>query len=319
MNAARGTLVAALLLALCPARLRAQQVTTSATVGYANGAYLFAERYETWSVLGSVSLDWGRVSLSASLPVVAQNGTVLTRIAGVPLPTGGPEASVVQRRERNQPIAVRGGRRAGNGGSNATVSWPASPAQASVASVADLIPRTQTTTDSLVVTGPGSLEVNLADPVFGGSLTALQSSDRRQRLSLEAWAKAPVASVASGVGTGAWDYAAGASTVLQSGRVLFSTSATWWVLGDLPDLELDDALFYSLSLGTTVGSNWGVNGGLSGATRVLANAEPPMTASLSVMRFFTQRSLGMNVGVGLTETAADVTIGLSVSASTRAR
>ncbi len=299
------------------APLAAQEVTASATVGFANGTYLFAERYETWSLLGSLSLDWRRFSLSASLPVVAQNGTVLSRVGGITIPTGGPESGVVQRRVRNQPIAVRSGRRAGNAGPMAVHSPVSNPTFANVPSEPDLGPRTQASTDSLSVWGPGSMQVNLADPVFGGTLTVLESGDRRQRVALEGWAKAPIAAVSSGVSTGAWDYAAGISTSLHGGRMLLSSSATWWVLGDLPDLDLKNALFYSLSLGTSVGTGWGLSGGVSGATSIFDNAEPPVVVSVSLMRLLARRSLGVNVGVGLTETASDLSVGVSLSTSTR--
>jgi hypothetical protein len=313
------TIRLALVAAFCAAApMAAQQVTGSASGTYANGRYFFAERYESWSLLGSLSIDWRRVSLSASVPVVWQDGTVLTRIGGVPIPTGGPEAGVIQRRQRNQQIPTRAGRRGGYG--NATIAIPVSSATGDGPTPMWPLAQTESATaDSLTVTAPGAMAVNMADPVFGGSVTVLESGDRRQRLSFEGWAKAPVASIASGVGTGAWDYAVGASTSLQSGTLLVSTSATWWTLGDLPDLEIRDALFYALSLGTTVGSHWGIHGGVSGATRLMESAAPPATATFSLMRFFDGRSLAANVGVGLTETAADLTVGLSISASSRPR
>lgn len=293
----------------------AQTVTVSGSATYSQGKYIFAEAYESWAWLGSLSVDWRRATLSVSVPLVAQNGTVLSRVAGAAIPTGGPESGVVQRRQGGEPVRVRSGRRIGGSGSASSVAMSVAmedPVDPSIASRRQSAP-----TDTAMVSGPGSFDVNIADPLFGGSVTALESADRRQSLSLEAWVKAPMAPTSSGVSTGAWDYAVGATTGLSNGRLHVSSSATWWVLGDLPDLPLRDALFYSVGLGASIGSRWGTQASLSGATRVIEQTEPPVSAAVALYHHSARSSVGINVGVGLTESAAAYTLGLSVSARAR--
>ena len=80
----------------------AQELNWSGSLGYAAGSYIFSEPYRTFSLLNSLTLRAGRLELSGSLPVVAQNGTAVSLVAGIPLPTGGPESAAVQRRRQGQ-------------------------------------------------------------------------------------------------------------------------------------------------------------------------------------------------------------------------
>jgi hypothetical protein len=171
-------------------------------------------------------------------------------------------------------------------------------------------------TDSLSVAGTGAYEVTMADPIVGGSLTAFSGSEFVRSFDLEGWAKAPVASVASGAGTGAWDYGAGASLALGIGETMLFTSATYWVLGDMPDLALNDAVFYSVAVGRSVGSAWSVLASASGSTRVTDAIDPAASVSVNLSRRMSGgSSLSMGLGMGVTESASTFTA--SVGWSTR--
>lgn len=278
----------------------AQDVNWSASLGYATGSYIFEEPFRSFSLLNSLTLRAGRLSLSASLPVVAQNGTAISYVAGVPVPTGGPDNAVVQRRQPGQTIPVRSGRGRGQMGSSLAVL------------AAD------TVADSISVAGTGSYEINVADPVFGGSLTTYESLGLVRSFDIEGWAKAPLAAEESGVGTGAWDYGAGASLALGLGEALLFVNATWWTLGDMSDLELEDALFYSVAVGRSIGGAWSVLASAAASTRIVAGSDPPGSVNLLLSRRIGQgASFSMGVGAGITESASSFTASLGWSTTFR--
>lgn len=268
----------------------AQELGWSGSLGYASGSYIFAEQFRTFSLLNTLSLRAGRLELSASLPVLAQNGTAVSYIAGVPIPTGGPDAGAVERRQGGTTVPVRPGRRGqGNWATGSIL----------LATVADSL------ADSLTVAGTGSYEVNVADPMFGASLTAYEGFGAVRSLGFDAYAKAPIASVESGVGSGEWDYGAGASLALGSGETLLFANATYWILGDMPDLELEDALFYSLAVGHSLNDNWSLLASASSSTRIIAGSDPPASVNLSFSRRLTEgASINFGAGAGITETAS---------------
>ncbi len=301
IRATVAALVAATVQWSTPRPVGAQELTWFGSVGYATGAYIFAEQYRTFSLLNTLSWHAGRVTLSGTLPAVSQNGTAVSLVAGVPIPTGGPDNGAIQRRRSGQVIAGRGGRRLGGNSS-------ASSARFNI--VAD------TSADSLTVTGTGDYAVHMADPIFGGEIAVYEGTGAFRSLSLEAWAKAPVATVASGVGTGAWDFGAGASMTLGAKSAYFSASGTWWQLGDMPDLRLNDALMYAVAVGGTLGHGWSVMTSAAASTRIVDGTDPPASLSVMLSREVARgRSLSLSAGAGLTESAADYTIGFGWSAT----
>lgn len=280
------------LLVASPA-LPAQELTWSGSMSYSSGSYIFAEQFRVVSLLNTLSLRAGRLAFDASLPVLAQNGSAISYVAGVAVPTGGPDAGAVQRRQNGQTIGVRAGRR-GQGGR-----MTGSSDMAFAAAVAD------STADSVSVAGTGSYSVNVGDPMFGATLTAYEGLGAVRLLGFEAYAKAPIASIESGVGTGAWDYGAGASLALGLGEATVFANAAWWVLGDLPDLELQDALFYSLSVGRSISRTWSLLASASASTRIIAGSDPPASVSLMFSRRLSDgTSISLGAGAGVTETAS---------------
>jgi hypothetical protein len=279
---------------------QSQEVQLSTSLGYASGAYMFAEQFRTVSLLTSLSLRAGRLQLSGSLPVLAQNGTAVSYIAGVPVPTGGPDHAAVQRRQSGSTIGVRPGRR-GRGGdaNNALLGYSV---------LAD------PTTDSVTVAGTGSYEVNVADPMVGASVAAYEGLGVVRSFGVDAYAKVPVASIESGVGSGAWDYGVGGGVMLGLGQSLVFANAAWWVLGDMPDLELRDALFYSLAIGRSLTPRWSILAAGNASTRIIDGSDPPASLNLLLSRRLSDgASLSLNAGVGLTETASAFTAGMGWS------
>lgn len=275
----------------------AQEVTWSGSLGYATGSYIFSEQFRTLSFLTSLTLRARRLEVTASLPVLAQNGSAVSYVAGIPLPTGGPDNGAVQRRRQGTTIPVRPGGGRGRGGSGGNGAMGALVADDSVA-------------DSLSVSGTGAYDVRIGDPMIGTSITAFEGVGVIRTIGLDAVAKVPVASLESGAGSGAWDYGAGGSLALGVGEALVFANATWWVLGDLPDLELRDALFYSLAVGRGLGDRWSWLASANASTRIVQGSDPPASLSLFLSRRLSDgASLSVNAGVGLTESASAFSIG----------
>lgn len=277
----------------------AQEISLSSSFGYASGSYIFAEQYRSMSLLTSLSVRAGSLQWSASIPVLAQNGTSVSLIAGVPIPTGGPDAGAVQRRQQGETIPVRPGRN-GRGSFGPGISASLALAAASLADSA--------------VAAPGDYEVNLGDPMLGGSLAVFEGIGVLRAVEVEGWAKVPVASVSSGVGTGEWDYGLGGSIALRAGEVMMFAGATWWIIGDMADLILNDALFYSASIGRSLGVEWSALASVSAASRIIESVDPPVSVTLSLSR---RLSSGMifhvGAGAGLTESAPSFTTNIGVS------
>ena len=295
--ARRGACALGIALLAVAAPATAQRVTWSSSLDYAEDAYVFSDTYRSISWLNSLTLNRGRFDLTASWPILAQNGTVLSYVAGGAVPTGGPDNGAVRRRSAGQTVPVRPGRRGGNSRN----------IQGALGSVlaADTVP------DSLSVAGTGAMEIRAGDPMFGATLATFEGNGAVRSFGVEAWTKVPVTSVESGVGTGAWDYGAGASLVLGNGRALFFANATWWVLGDMPDLELRDALFYSLALGVPIRGAWSLLTSASASTSIIAGSDPPVSAHLLVSRSLSDgAAFSLGAGVGLSESASDFTVSL---------
>jgi hypothetical protein len=115
-----------------------------------------------------------------------------------------------------------------------------------------------------------------------------------------------------GFGTGAWDYAAGLSLSKALGRTFLFGDASYWVLGDLPDLDLDNTVGYGLGVGRLVADGRvGLLASLSGYTTIIPDVDPPVQAGLGLdYRFENGRSLSAGVGLGLTDAASDVSFSL---------
>jgi len=124
-------------------------------------------------------------------------------------------------------------------------------------------------------------------------------------------AKAPVADPDRGFGTGAWD-AGGALSVAGrlGGSVLVFGEVGYWVLGDMPDLELQDPLSYSVGIGHALGGS-GVSllASLSGYSRILADTDPPLDVGGAVgYRIGEGRSVNLGLTIGLSESSPDIAL-----------
>jgi len=255
----------------------AQEIGYSGGLYYASGDYVFDQRTEAFYLSNGLDLTVGTWNFGLTLPVIVQNGGVVTAVAGgVPLPTGGVDNGVMSHRQGGQPIGTK--RHGGSG-------------QAAVDSVSF----------------NEGYETHVGDPSFSASRGVYSATGLLRSVRVSGSAKVPLNDVESGVGSGAWDWSAGGSIALGSGRTLLFASAAYWWLGDMPDLELKDALSYGLGSSFPAGPGTSVLVMLSGMTRTIETMEAPLSLAVSVSRSAGARGfLSAGLGAGLTESAPTV-------------
>lgn len=280
-----------------------QELVWTGSLEAMRGEYVFTEPTTSFWFSNGLDLRLGAVRIGASLPIVLQNGAVVSRVGGMPLPTGG---------EQHGALRGRGG--SGTGGSGG---GPAGQGGAWIGPVAgDALAAAAAEAEDPIPIEPGAYEVAVADPLLTLGADVRVGSGALRSVFVAVNAKPPLRSVESGVGTGAWDAGAGAGVALSAAGLLVLLDATWWSYGDLSELELKDALSYGASIGSLVGDGpfgWSIS--LLGSTEIVDGIEPPI--SLGGDLLFTppgRPALRAGVRVGLTEAAADVSgsVGWSV-------
>lgn len=267
-------------------RLDAQRVTYFGGLSYAAGSYVFDTRSNTFYLSNGLRLDLGRVDFALSAPVVVQDGGLVTQVAdGMPFPTGGTQSGFVRDRHSGQTLGTRRGHHS---------------------------PRTDSTSE-LVFTD--RYDMGLGDPYLSATGQLFTGYGTLRSVSLSGFAKAPLADRESGFGSGAWDVGAGASMVFGVGRALLLLDGAYWWLGDLPELELIDGVRYAVGASAPVFSGEGsAMVMLTGMSRTIETMEPPVSVLLSVSRSVGDRTfLSLGMGVGLTESASDVSVSLGWS------
>lgn len=252
----------------------AQRVAYEGNLSVATGTYYFTDRTTSWTLGSGLAYTSGPVTLRAWIPVFMQNTTLVVRSGGGMTPMGN---------ARNDTAADSG------------------PA-----------PRTGAAPGRRRVPAPESAltgyEMVMGDP--GAQLVVGVTNDPRTTVSIAAGVKFPVTDT-SAYGTGEWDASTTVSITHWLGRAGFvSLDATYWYLGDLPDLELRDALAGTATFGGHLGNAWVASVSMSAGTAVLQDYDP--AASVGVMIGRLDRALWSGwAALGLTETVPDLSVGLS--------
>lgn len=267
----------------------AQRVDYSGSFQSTGGEYVFDQVTVSHSLLSGVTVSGARWRFGASIPLIIQNSGALSYVGGQPVPTGGPNSGIFRDREPGERIPMR---RGAGGGAGARILG---------------------TFPSLIDTAaaplaPGPYETTVGDPVLNAGLDLYRSGDGSNRLAGQVFAKLPVASVASGVGTGAVDYGAGLTLSLASGPTFGFVDASYWAIGDMPDLPLRDIVSGAVGIGRSIGpaARWSLMGIVSGGTSVVANVEGPLAAGLGIGYLVSERrSLTGGVSLGFSESSPD--------------
>jgi len=150
--------------------------------------------------------------------------------------------------------------------------------------------------------------VRAGDPYVTGTVRLFR--DRATTVNGGASVKAPVAD-AGDVGTGEWD----AGALLNVSRHVMgpwfvALSGAWWKLGDPDSLDLRDPVLGTLML-SRIGEEGGVGLSLAAATATIAGFDPPVSCGALVTRELWGGNAGLSATIGLTDSAADFSVGMS--------
>lgn len=158
-------------------------------------------------------------------------------------------------------------------------------------------------------------QYGLGDPLFTLALTLVEEGSSIPAIQLSGLAKAPLADVAKGFGTGEWDWSAGLSVSKRLGRLFLFADANYWIMGDLPDLELQNAWAFGISIGHSIGDGrFAVLASYWGYTVVIEGVAPPSSLGLGLsIRVGRATSLMLNSSFGLSESTPDLSFSLGWS------
>lgn len=278
--------VVTLLAALGPAPLAAQGLLYEGGLSVSTGTYIFAPRTTSGVVATGIALGNSRITVRASMPVYFQNTTLISLSGpGGRLPTGGSSSGAV---------ADSGAARKGRGSGGDRVGLMLAAAGVDVPSSA--------------ATG---YDAAVGDPTMQVTWRAIDAGGTS--VSASALAKAPVADTTT-FGTGAWDFGIAMGIARWLGRSLVvGLDATYWRLGDMPTLAFRDPVSGSASVTYYGSPTWGAGLSASGSTSAMDGYDGPAWIGAHLVHGSGPRRWGVNAAVGLSETAPDVSVGLTWS------
>jgi hypothetical protein len=261
----------------------AQEVTYNGAFLFATGEYIFTERTSSAYLFNGFSVSEGRVRATLSFPLIWQDTPYISYTSGGVIPSGGPQHSTVGT-ELGTPMGMGpGSGGTGQMGGRRVIVLPPS--------------------DAVVFDAYG-----ISDPLVRADVELLDERSGFATIGVNGAVKFPLSDVDSGFGTGEWDYSGGISLAKTAGRGFFLVDASYWVLGDMPDLEIKDPVALSVAYGRSVGSSgrYSIMGSVYASTPTLEGVDPPLTVAVTIMRLFDGgRSVSLTAYTGLTESVSD--------------
>lgn len=256
--------------------VRAQSLTYVGSTLFSTGDYTFATRTSSLYIANGLSARLGRVRASVLVPLIAQDAGWVQYSGGGMLPTGGMPG-------RGSAGSNGMGARAGSMGDGGMMSRDG---------------------------GRGS-HLGIGDPLARADVELVREGEWKPAIRLVGAAKAPLASVNTGFGTGEWDVGSGVAASKAVGGIFLFADATYWRLGDTPDLPLRNTVAYGVSAGRFVGSQRvSVLGSVNGYSSVLRGVTGPVQAGLAMgYHWESGRAFTVSTAFGLTRSASDVTLG----------
>lgn len=281
MNTLTRRLILAWVIGGCPVSpLAAQGIHYEGGLSLSSGDYFFTERTTTWALATGLSLNTGPFTARITVPAYFQNSTLVAGGGGLPIPTGGSSSGVVADSVRS--------RKQGKGG-NASVMMARGTVEVPSSAVTDYA-------------------FALGDPVGALGVRLLDRSGTS--IAITGMAKAPLADTAT-FGTGEWDVGGAiAFTRAVGSRGLLGADVSYWYLGDLPDLELSNPVYGSLSGSVIIGTRWVVGASLSAGTPVIEEFDGPLAVGVQLGRLSARGAWTLHGAFGLSETSPDVSFGL---------
>lgn len=278
--------------------LRAQEQEWSVTMSSASGRYIFDQPTVSHVLTVGGGVSGGGWRIGGLWPVVMQNSAAVTFIGGAPLPTGGPGGGTLGNRVGGERIPMRRRQTALAATGEARSAWPSAVSA--------------TSPDSAPLE-PGPYVTTLGDPMLSAGRDFVTADGGPHRVSANAYVKIPVASVESGVGSGALDAGFSISYGFAAERTFLFADAGYWYIGDLEDQPLNNIGTGAVGLGRLLGwdGRWTVATVLSASSAVVSTVKPPMAISVTLGRADRGRgSLTAGASAGLSESSADWTLQL---------
>jgi len=259
--------------------VQAQSLTARSSLQYGRGTYGFTERTEILTWAADLSVDAERWSAGFNIPVVGVSSPFVSYTGLGPTPAD-------RRRRKGD----------GNGGMNGSPGRRRDPPA-----------ETETDTSSTWTRGVG-------DPQFRIGVDVVSSPHPRgSTIQMLGFVKPPVSDPDDGIGTGAWDAGLGGSASWRRPPAFAAAEAVFWWLGDPPETPINNVLAYSGAAGRLFGSSWLALVSVSGSTVVADDVPAPVSVGLGIGFSASPWSLDATATLGLTDGAADWTIGLGGS------
>jgi hypothetical protein len=258
----------------------------------ASGNYIFTQRTNSFTLSTGLAVSAGPVTFRGTFPVFLQNTTLVASSGSMLLPTGGASGGTVA-----DSSAARGGRGSGGWGSLVV----GDPSSLVLDAESDGFVDVPTT----AVTG---YEARAGDPTVGANVSF---GGGPLGVLVSAGAKIPVTDTAS-FGTGAWDFGGSMSLSYRLGSAaVVSVDAGYWVMGDLPDLDLQNPLLLSASIAHLTRTGWGFSAAFFSSSSVVAGFPSARSVSAGILRVGARQSIGLTIGAGLTDTTPDIMLGVN--------
>ena len=161
---------------------------------------------------------------------------------------------------------------------------------------------------------PSTWSGTVGDPMVRADVAVAGRHQGPWSVSLNSAVKIPVADAETGLGSGEFDSAYGVTFAGSRGRSSYLIDVSYWVLGDPADVEYRDVPALYVGYATILGNGyrWSAMAGLAGSGSVAPGLDPPVQFNVGILRALRSRvAIGATVGIGLTDTAADWTAGVS--------
>lgn len=266
---------AAAIAALMPGAAAAQGLAYVGGLQLATGSYVFQTRTTGVALSNGLDATLGPLRLTAAIPLIAQNTPWISYAGGTVIPSGGPEHDVASRQGMGAQRMHAGG---------------------------------------VVLPDTARYDaIGFGDPMVSAALDVMRGFGQ-PNVRLTAGLKVPLSRPDNGFGTGEWDYGAGVSVSAAAGLTLIFLDAQYWVLGDFPNLRLDDTGLISFGVGRPLGSVGGWAGllSLAAATPSVDGVSAPVQVGVGLSRGLVPgRTLALSAAVGLTDSAPDLSLASS--------
>ena len=252
----------------------AQSFTYSGSVSYANGKYYLSKTSESLYVNNGLSMSYSKFNIYFDVSYIFQNSPWISYTTKGGIATGGPHHRALSQQTGN-------GKRK----------------QKEKIVLQDTISYSQS---------------GFGDPFASIRYDLYSSYSGATQITIISTFKAPLTDPVSGFGTGEWDFSFGSSLLRKGENCYWNASVAYWYFGDMPELELKNALSYSLGLGYQFNRRpIMLLYSVQGMSKIVSGTEAPVSTGVGFSYRVRERiTLSSTLGVGLTESLPDFSLGV---------